>query len=491
MQTRRSRATYRWSGSTAVRAVRDVIGVTDGDFRTFSLDVSEGTLPQLPRTMSMAGALEKLGMPVSDLPPDRELIDLLVNAAEIEHGLMVQYLYAAATAGDPDVAAELRRVAVEEMGHFLTVQNLLISFGSEPHLAHADWREAGFFTPFAFKLEAASRLSMAKYTIAEMPSSDSPHIDDAQRADLPQILKDASASAGGFGVEAHRVGLLYMKIYWLLRISDAELPAGQPEPWIGFPVSAAAAECPGEHVSENLLEPDRTVRNGLLGHWKKPGHVLKIRSIRTRADALQAVADVAAQGEGFGGSADGHFDKFVKVWRLASCTVPAFTENPWYLEPGEPATLRQGDQITNPVAVAFARLGDRSYEVVVLTIALYLLLRADAPDDVRRQVASASIDCMNQCLAAAIRSLSPLQAGNGTEAEPKACGLPYLREPLATAAGGVAVLSRIEVLKAEMALITAEATPMMSTALANKAAGISTAMTDVIWPGVQVAAAHV
>lgn len=439
----------------------------------------------------MKTALDTFGLPVSELPPDEELIDLLINAAEIEHGLMVQYLYAAGTAGDSEVGAALRRVAIEEMGHFLTVQNLLIAFGSEPHLAHADWREASFFIPFGFKLEPASTLSLAKYTVAEMPSIDSPDIDAAQRADLPKILQDATVSAGGTSVQAHRVGLLYMKIYWLLRNSDAELPMDQVEPWTGFPVASVASAFPGVHIGDQLLQVDGSARTAPLEHWKRPGRVLKIRPIRTRGDALQAIADVSAQGEGFGTSPDGHFDKFVTAWRLAPETiVPAFTSNPWYIEPGAPAVVRRGDQIINPVAVTFARLGDRSYEVVVLTIALYLLLRVGTPANVRRGLASASIDCMNQCLATAIRNLSLLPSGDGTETNPKACGLPYLSEALTTPSDGKAITERIEFLSLEVAKIAAEAATTMPTVLANEAAAIGVAMTDVVWPGVKAAAAH-
>jgi hypothetical protein len=61
-------------------------------------------------------------------------------AAEIEHSLMVQYLFAASSLGGSQVPAQLRTevrawqetilgVANEEMGHPVTVQNLHIAVG--------------------------------------------------------------------------------------------------------------------------------------------------------------------------------------------------------------------------------------------------------------------------------------------------------------------------------------------------------------------------
>lgn len=79
---------------------------------------------------------------------DREqLIYLLTEAAEIEHGLMCTYLYAgwslkrseAEGVTPAELAAidrwrkEIRAVAMEEMAHLATVNNLLMSIGSPPH----------------------------------------------------------------------------------------------------------------------------------------------------------------------------------------------------------------------------------------------------------------------------------------------------------------------------------------------------------------------
>ncbi len=73
--------------------------------------------------MTMAEALRVIGPPSIDGSPEDELVEFLKFAAEIEHGLMVQYLYAAYSAKQGTVSGPLKLVAIEEMGHLITVQN--------------------------------------------------------------------------------------------------------------------------------------------------------------------------------------------------------------------------------------------------------------------------------------------------------------------------------------------------------------------------------
>ena len=77
-----------------------------------------------------------------------ELIYMLCQAAELEHGIMIQYLFAAYSlkqgADEGLTAAQLEtvsrwrttvvRVATEEMLHLALVQNLLSAIGAAPHL---------------------------------------------------------------------------------------------------------------------------------------------------------------------------------------------------------------------------------------------------------------------------------------------------------------------------------------------------------------------
>jgi hypothetical protein len=61
---------------------------------------------------------------------------LLQIAAEVEHALLIQYLYGAYSMALPEKDPRRKTfsdVAVEEMSHLMTVQNLLLAIGSPPY----------------------------------------------------------------------------------------------------------------------------------------------------------------------------------------------------------------------------------------------------------------------------------------------------------------------------------------------------------------------
>ena len=105
---------------------------------------------------------------------------LLHVAAEIEHALMVEYLFAAYSLGGPDVPEPLRAkvrewqevilgIAKEEMGHLVTVQNVLTAIGAPLNLDREDYPFGSPFYPFRFSLEPLSLGSLAAYVCAESP----------------------------------------------------------------------------------------------------------------------------------------------------------------------------------------------------------------------------------------------------------------------------------------------------------------------------------
>lgn len=106
---------------------------------------------------------------------------LLHVAAEIEHSLMVQYLFAAYSLGGPQVPSELRDevrawketilgVAKEEMGHLMTVQNLHTALGLPLNLDREDYPWGSEFYPFDFTLQRLTLDSLATYVCAESPA---------------------------------------------------------------------------------------------------------------------------------------------------------------------------------------------------------------------------------------------------------------------------------------------------------------------------------
>src|SRR3954470_682974 len=92
----------------------------------------------------------RVGVPLAEgVASGKELaIHLLKFAAEVEHALMAQYLYtyvSIVNVGTPavDHEREVLNVAIQEMGHLATVQNILMLLGgpSELHLERDLYRK--------------------------------------------------------------------------------------------------------------------------------------------------------------------------------------------------------------------------------------------------------------------------------------------------------------------------------------------------------------
>ncbi len=190
------------------RKARAVDSVTDKDRRAFlRLAMAQGiaapaalaafecpvmaaTLPPAPQMRQRKGAmrhavaaqteLHASGAIVRDFAdPHLELLRLLREAAEIEHALMLQYLYCAfslrgsyqSLAGDGQAKADsLIGVAIQEMRHLAAVNRLLVALGGCPHLDRQDFPYEPDIYPFQFELEPISRSCLAKYVFCEAPA---------------------------------------------------------------------------------------------------------------------------------------------------------------------------------------------------------------------------------------------------------------------------------------------------------------------------------
>ena len=113
------------------------------------------------------------------MSPPPVLLQRLREAAEIEHALGLQYLYAAyslkpryaALFGAPRPGStSLMGIALEEMHHLRLVNDILMDLGEPPHLRIHRFPIAGRAYPFPFELEPLSLTSLAKYVYAEAPA---------------------------------------------------------------------------------------------------------------------------------------------------------------------------------------------------------------------------------------------------------------------------------------------------------------------------------
>ncbi|MBV9236209.1 MAG: hypothetical protein JOZ94_10295, partial [Xanthobacteraceae bacterium] len=180
-------------------------------------------LMQSREVRQMAGLIQgKLEKPL-ELSWYEFAVMLLEIGASIEHALMVQYLYAAySLRADHPQAQGWRKtmltIAREEMGHLLTVQNILTLMGAGFNLDRGDYPWDVPFEACPFRLERLSRGSLACYAYAEMSPGDELKEEFSDiKTDAEEHVKQKSpdgqiVSAGHVG----HVGILYDRVIRIL-----------------------------------------------------------------------------------------------------------------------------------------------------------------------------------------------------------------------------------------------------------------------------------
>jgi hypothetical protein len=290
-------------------------------------------------------------------------------AAEIEHGLLVQYLFAAYSLGGPQVPAEhheevarwqavLLGIAREEMGHLVTVQNLLKLLGGPINLERDDFPWDTPFYPFPFSLEPLSLGLLARYVCIESPET-WPDRWAKRRTEIEGIAFPGGAS------DFKRVGLLYATLKELLGdkslIADElfhadtlSFQASFSEWGRGYAGGARGATQPGSKVPDVLI------------------HTAYSRS--TALDALNAIAEQgeASHAEPDKDPAPSHFERFmglfleveaVSGWKPCRQVVA----NPRVV--GDPDAVPGTTYIGHPKARVWARLLNLRYRMLLAYMA--------------------------------------------------------------------------------------------------------------------------
>ncbi|NEO94975.1 MAG: hypothetical protein F6K56_34190, partial [Moorea sp. SIO3G5] len=246
--------------------------------------------------------------------PRDEAALLLTVAAEVEHALMVQYLYAAYSVRDDQTNHETRgrvqslyqrlaQLAREEMGHLMTVQNLLHLIGAPLNFEREDSPFESKLYPFRFKLEPLSKQSLAKYITAERPAEQG-EIDQKTWQRLLYIAKIARRANDGRPIQ--HVGAIYERLIELF---------GNPE----------------EGLKDQDFQTDRIDLQGTWDDWgydEGLGSNDKSESRRVyvdtfegshpttlRKEAVKALEIIAEQGEGYGSTVDSHFERFFQLYK--------------------------------------------------------------------------------------------------------------------------------------------------------------------------------
>src|SRR3954452_12863172 len=285
------------------------------------------------------------------LGPRDEAIFLLHTAAEIEHALMVQYLYAGWSLPSDGVPLVQRwrreglQVAREEMAHFAAVQNLLRFVGGPLNFDREDFPYRTELYPFPFRLERLRRASLARYVAAEMPAQ--PDADSGLMADV------LAATGTGDGQPVNRVGALYNRLIELVR-DPATLPHDAFRPGSAAMIQAR----PARYRADDGRGPSF------------------LRTVDSRAAALALLGDVAGQGEGEQNIIRSHFTVFLDMFDRWPATDDASLD-----VPTDPTTSPEGPdagRITHPRAAAWADLFDQHYRLLLGWLQHALLTPGDA-----------------------------------------------------------------------------------------------------------------
>jgi hypothetical protein len=296
-----------------------------------------------------------------DLPPPefnwRDYVAMLLDvAAEIEHSLMVQYLFAAYSLGGPRVPADLRGtvrdwqetildVAKEEMGHLVTVQNVRTALGLPLHLEREEYPWHSGFYPFGFALEPLKLETAAMYVCAESPA-------EWLGQEAVEIKNCAAQGAGGV---VNRVGALYSLITQIVKdpsaFPDSVFDAAS------VPRQASLAEWGRNYSGEAKGEPGN--RPGV----RNPD--LLILTVSSRDTLIEAIDEIGEQGEGPFEGEDSHFERFLRIYRALKGMSPAERELVSRPIRSNPTA---DDMSVEPIACAWAHLFNLRYRMLLVNI---------------------------------------------------------------------------------------------------------------------------
>ena len=229
------------------------------------------------------------------------LIYLLCQAAELEHGIMCQYLYAAfslkqsqdegLTAAEEEAVRRWRKqishVATQEMLHLALVQNLLSAIGGAPHLSRPNFPHPASHYPAGVHLALIpfGDQALRHFMFLERPEG--------------MDLEDADGMAA-FGRALPAMG------------AGEIVPRGQDFKTVGHlyrSIEAGVAHLAEKFGEEGLfVGPPRA--QATREHFGWP----ELIAVTDAASAQRAIDEILEQGEGPRGNwRDAHFGQFVQI----------------------------------------------------------------------------------------------------------------------------------------------------------------------------------
>ena len=331
---------------------------------------------------------------------------LLAEAAQVEHLIMCQYLYASFSlkAGPEDgLTAEqatavgrwrevLTGIAIEEMLHLALVFNVMTAIGAAPPLSRPNFPRRSDDLPGAvqFRLLPFGTDSLTHFLYLERPEGmermDAAEFVPAIPPREPVEPSEAISRAQDFGT----VGHLYRGIEQGL---------------------ATLADRFGERGL--FVGPTRAQATPELFRWPQ------LVAVHDLASATAAINEIIEQGEGARGDwRPAHYGRFLGIWEEytklkqaspafepAFPVIPAFTRQPYDITEQQPL-------LTDPLTRAIAEVFNLGYEVLLQTLNRFFT-HTDETDDQLQLLVGTAFGLMADVLRPLGRALPRLPAGRG------------------------------------------------------------------------------
>ena len=346
-----------------------------------------------------------------------ELVSLLSEAAELEHGLVCSYLFTAFTLKEPEaegltpLQAEavgrwrevLTSVALEEMLHLALVSNLLTAVGAAPHLARPPFPQVSRYYPAGITIELRrfSDATLTRFVHLERPEG--VEIEDEVVED-PAVDLEAGTPEAAPGA---------------LRSPEDEVEEVPAEAYATVGHLYQAIEDGFCHLVEERSEGDVFIgpaaAQARSDHFRFP----ELVAVSDLASAREALEVLVTQGEGVRGDwAEAHYGSFLTMrdeLRALRRDDPRFDpahpviDNPLAHEPAGGAPERLVDE---PVAASVMQLFDGSYELMTAMLLRYFA-HSDETEEALGTLVGSALRLMSAVVAPLGRLLTSLPAGTG------------------------------------------------------------------------------
>src|SRR5580693_7811756 len=331
------------------------------------------------------------------------LIYILCQAAELEHGIMAQYLFAAfslkqsAAEGltDAEAAAgqrwrkQIMHIAAQEMLHLALVQNLLSSIGAAPHLSRPNFPQPASHYPAGVHLMLLpfGEQALRHFMFLERPEG--------------MALDDADGLAA------------FNRAAPLVQAGDI-VPRGQDFATVGHlyrSIEAGIARLTGKYGEEWLfVGPPRA--QATAKHFRWP----ELVAVTDVASAQRAIDEILEQGEGPRGAwQDAHFGQFVAILD----EFERLREANRAFEPARPviaANVRPSERdpgcllVTDPAARQVMDLFNVCYEILLLAFQRFFA-HTEETDTQLTALADATVALMIQVIKPLGDLITALPAG--------------------------------------------------------------------------------